>query len=150
MGHRQLRGSADPLGHEAPYGDVGFAIVSGTPGTIRHPAPGQSFELDDDNDAERVEAIAVALAQELRVVEQRLRAFRTRREVRDYLMVNRDRKDRRDFVIPANLELKLFTAASLAVIDGDPAACDLVVETEAEMASRRDRLSVARLARIVR
>ena len=63
-------------------------------------------------------SIAEALRPDLRVTEERLREFQSRRDVREYLLLNRDRIDRRDFVIPANLPLKLFKASALAILDG--------------------------------
>jgi hypothetical protein len=135
-------------GRESILGDVGEAVMSGTPSTIRHPAAGQYFRLEDANDASSIEQIASSLLRDMRVVEERLRVFTTRRELRTCLVLNRDEKDRRDFVIPANLPLNLFIAASLAFLDADPAACDLVVEAEKAMSRYHDELSLARLSRL--
>jgi hypothetical protein len=133
----------DPLA-----GDVGQAIVSGTPSSIQHPAQCQSFRIEGSVSADAVRAIVAGLSTDLGLVEIRLRSFTTRREVRDYLLLNREPKDRRDFVIPANLPLKLFTAATLAVIDADPGARDLVAETEQAMGRFKDDISSARLERL--
>ena len=82
--------------------------------------------------ADAVQVIVAGLSAHLSRVEARLRAFTTRREVRDYLLVNREPKDRRDFAIPGNLPLQLLTAATLAarstLISSAP---DPVAETEA-------------------
>jgi hypothetical protein len=135
-------------GREYRAGDVGDSIVSGTPGTIRHPPACQSFRLDDANDGSAVEQIATNIALDLEAVQARLADFGTRRELRAYLLQTRDQKDRRDFVIPAALPLKLMTAASLACVDHDPEASALATEAEAAMSRFRDELSLARLARL--
>ncbi|WP_236795276.1 hypothetical protein [Amycolatopsis sp. GM8] len=135
-------------GVEAKHGDVGAAIMSGTPGTIHHPPECQSFRLGNTVSLDDVERIASGVATDLRRVEQRLRVFSTRGDVRASLLLNRELKDRRDFVVPANLPLKLFTAATLAVIDLDPGAGELVAEAEQAMVRYRDELSVARLRRL--
>ncbi|HXH80274.1 hypothetical protein [Nocardioides sp.] len=129
-------------------GDVGAALMSGTPGTIHHPPECQSFRLDAATSADDAEQVASGVAADLGRVEARLRAFSSRKEVRSYLLLNRDPTDRRDFVIPANLPLKLFSAATLAVIDSDPAAAELISEAEDAMAPFKDDLSVARLQRL--
>lgn len=135
-------------GEPAREGDVGAAVMSGTPGSIHHPAPCQSFRLDAMVPADDVERIVTGLSSDLRPVEKRLRVFSTRRDVRSYLLLNRDPKDRRDFVIPANLPLKLYTAATLAVIDGDPEACGLIADAEQSMAPYKGEVSIARLRRL--
>lgn len=135
-------------GKPAEGGDVGEAVMSGTPSSIHHPPAGQSFRLDASVPAGAIPEISAALVEDLGRVERRLRAFSTRRELRAYLMDNRDPKDRRDFIIPANLPLKLFTATTLAVIDGDRVAHGLLADTEQAMARYKDEISVARLGRL--
>lgn len=78
----------------------------------------------------------------------RLEAFPNRRAVREYLLRNRDPIDQRDFVIPANLPLKLLTAATLAVLDEDADVCALLPEVEAAMLRYSDEMSSRRLARL--
>jgi hypothetical protein len=129
-------------------GDVGDAVMSGTPSSIRHPAPGGWFALDTTNDAEAVDRIAKAVFEDMLLVEERLGAFGTRRSVREYLLANRDRKDPRDFVIPSNLPLKLFTAAVLAIVDRDPVAYELMSDVEAEMSRFRNKLALSRMKRL--
>jgi hypothetical protein len=128
--------------------DVGQAVLSGTPGTIRHPAPGQSWRLDSSTDQAATEAIADAVRSDMQVVASRLAAFETRHDVRTYLLLNRDPIDRRDFVIPANLPLKLLTAATLAVLDRDKAVCDLVSEVEAQWTRYPSESTKGRLTRL--
>lgn len=135
-------------GTAARLGDVGQAIVSGTPGSIHHPPACQSFRLAPTVSEATVRTIVTGVATDLSRVERRLREFSTRLDVRRYLLLNRDPKDRRDFVVPANLPLKLFTAASLALVDADPAACDLVADAERHMAKFRDELTIVRLQRL--
>ena len=122
--------------------------MSGTPGSIRHPAPGQSWTLEPANDMDAVAKIADEVRIDMQVVANRLADFKTRRDVRDYLMLNRDPVDARDFVIPANLPLKLMTAASLALIDRDTAVCDLLPEVESQMEPFQGELSRDRLDRL--
>ena len=55
-------------------------------------------------------------------------------------MLNRDRKDRRGFVVPVNLPLKLYTAAALAVVDRAKESCSLVSEAESEFLSFNEKV----------
>jgi hypothetical protein len=125
-------------GHADRPDDVADALMAGTPSSIRHPAACSGFRLNDVNEREEVQRTAAALALDMGVVAERLRSFHTRRDLRLYLMSNRQRTDRRDFVIPAKLPLKLFHAATLAVLDGAPEAADLVAEAMSEMSSSDD------------
>jgi hypothetical protein len=144
-------GSAPIVWGRGDYdGDVGDALMSGTPSTIRHPAACAGFSLKDVNDAEDIDRTATALAVDMQRVEERLRSFRTRRELRMYLMANKERTDRRDFVVPSSLGLKLFFAATLAVLDRDSEANVLAAAALREMSSdgelgrgRRSRLQAA-------
>ncbi|MDR6623610.1 hypothetical protein [Sinomonas atrocyanea] len=135
-------------GRPIKQGEVGDAIMSGTPGSIYHPPACQSFRLEASVPLDLVSRISANLEVDTRRVEQRLSAFSTRRDLRAYLMANRDLKDRRDFIIPGNLPLKLFTATTLAIIDGDRVACDLLGETEQAMSRYKDEISVGRLNRL--
>ena len=132
----------------APYKafDIGQAIVSGTPGTIRHPAQAQSF--DAATLAAHTASIVMGVREDLAVVEAWTRPFRTRLDVRAYLLENRDPTDRRAFVIPAKLPLKLYTAAALAVADGDATGCDLVTEAEVALAPFKGDVTSGRLKRL--
>jgi hypothetical protein len=122
-------------GEEGKSGDVGSAVLSGTPSSIRQPAPGASFRFETANDPAVVDAIAAAVEEELRLTANWMRDLQTRRELRDYLLANRDKKDPRGFVIPTNLPLKLFTAAALAAVDRDPLALELLPDVEAHLSS---------------
>ena len=126
--------------------DVGQAIVSGTPSTIRHPARAQSFASAAL--AADTASIVAGVREDLEVVEAWMRRFRSRADIRHYLLENRDRTDRRAFVIPSKLPLKLFTAAALAVADRDPTACDLVKEAEAALAPFKGDITSGRLTRL--
>lgn len=125
--------------------DVGDAVMSGTAGSIRHPARAQSFRLDGTVDTD---VLAADVAADMVTIDRWLRRFETRADLRTYLMENRDRKDRREFVIPANLPLKLYTAAVLAVIDGAEDADDLVTDAAGELERFDDELSAGRLSRL--
>lgn len=126
-----------------PRGDVGDAAMTGSPSSIQHPAKAQSFRLDLPDDAT---VIATDVAEDIRIVERWLRPFQTRADLRRYLLLNRDRKDNREFLVPANLPLKLYVAAALAVIDRAADACGLVEEASAELAAFGDAINNARLA----
>ncbi len=128
--------------------DVGQAVLSGTPSGIRRPAPGQSWTLESGVDRSKVEEIAAAVRDDAAVVAKRLEDFPNRKAVRNYLLENRNPIDQRDFVIPANLPLKLLTAATLAVLDRDAQACQLLPEVESAMARYSDDLSTSRLTRL--
>jgi hypothetical protein len=135
-------------GTPAKEGDVAWSAMTGSPSDINHPAACQSFHLEDPMSAEEVQRITAGLSADLRRVEEYLRAFTTRRELRDYLLANRDPKDHRGFVVPMNLPLKLFTAAVLAVIDRDAEASGLIAEAEQAMAPYKDDLTRAQLDRL--
>ncbi len=124
--------------------------MSGTPGSIRHPAPGQSWILESANDQVAVSEIVEAVRNDMKIVADRLGEFRTRRDLREYLMLNREPIDMRHFVIPANLPLKLLTAATLAVIDGDNEARELLPEVETHLEPFQGKLSHDRLNRVRR
>jgi hypothetical protein len=106
------------------------------------------FELPADDDVAGIARAVAGVAVEMRGVEQHLRRFRTRRQVRDHLLANREPTDRRDFVIPSKLPLKLFTAAALAVIDQDPSAKGLVAEATDALSRYKDKLTSGRLDRL--
>jgi hypothetical protein len=127
------------------YGDVGDAAMTGFPSGIRHPAQAQSFRLDDGRDADD---IAAGVAEDMRVVEAWMRPFQTRAQLREYLMLNRDRTDRRGFLVPANLPLKVYTAAALAVVDRSPDASALISEAATELESFNDDLNRGRMNRL--
>jgi hypothetical protein len=120
--------------------------VSGTPGTIRHPARAQSF--DRTTLAADTVSIVAGVREDLGVVESWMRPFRSREAIRDYLLENRDHTDHRAFVIPSKLPLKLFTAAALAVVDRNAAACDLVGEAEVALAPFTGEITSGRLTRL--
>jgi hypothetical protein len=122
-------------------------VMSGTPGNIRHPAPGQSWTLDKATEGQ-LQSIIEAVRADLQVVAERLKPFERRRDLITYLLQNRDRIDRRDFLIPANLPLKLVTATALALADRDNQACELLPEVDREMERYHDKLSLERLSRL--
>lgn len=125
--------------------DVAYAIVTGHTSNIRHPAQAGHFKPADLGESS---TIAAGVRDDMGVVSQWMAPLRTRVELRSYLMENRERVDRRAFLIPAQYPLKVFTAAALAAVDRDEAACDLVTEAEAEMArfdSQDNRLQLERL-----
>jgi hypothetical protein len=129
---------------EADATDVRWAVMTGSPSGIRHPSPGGSFTPADEASAEQARAVAEAMT----LIEEYLRPFQTRRDLRLYLLANRHPKDRRGFVVPANLPLKLLVAATLAVLDDDLSAATLIAEAEAALAPFRDSLSPGRVARL--
>jgi hypothetical protein len=128
--------------------DVGYSVLGGTPGTIRHPAPGQYWTVTSDTSDDEVRALRDAVREDVAMVAERLRAFDSRRDVWTYLLENRDRKDPRDFLIPAHLPLKLLTAAALAAVDRDAVACTLLPEVETELSRYKDDLNHGRVARL--
>jgi hypothetical protein len=135
-------------GAQGKDGDVAWSAMTGWPSGIHHPAACPSFRLDEPVPGEEVQRITAALSEDLRRVEEFLGAFSTRRDLRAYLLANRDPTDSRGFIVPAALPLKLFTAAALAVIDRDPAACGLIGDTEQAMAPFKDNITRARLSRL--
>lgn len=135
-------------GNAGKEGDVAWsAMTSWASDIMQHPSC-WSFRLDEAVPGEEIERITASLSADLELVERYLRPFSTRRELRAYLMANRDQSDSRGFLIPSGLPLKLFTAAALAVVDRDPDARELIADTEHAMAPYRDDLTRARLDRL--
>jgi hypothetical protein len=135
-------------GTPAEEGDVAWSAMTGRPSGVHRPAACEWFRLEEPVPVEEVQRITVGLAADLRRVEEYLRPFSTRRDLRGYLLANRDPKDRRGFVVPMNLPLKLFTAAALAVVDRDQRACGLITETVEALAPFKDDFTRARLDRL--
>ena len=54
----------------------------------------------------------------------------------------------RGFIVPASLPLKLFTAATLAVLDGDVEAKNLIDEATTALNSSRGEITRSRLERL--
>jgi hypothetical protein len=117
-------------GHPAKEADPGDAIMFGTPSSIRRPAPGENFELGEQEDPAHIDELMRLVAQEMDVVATWLGQFETRRQLRDYLLENREPTDRRGFREPTSLPLKLYIGAVLAVLDRDPEAVALADEAE--------------------
>lgn len=122
--------------------DIGQAILTGRPANIRWPAKVSHFsdgELEASPDD-----IAARVREDVDVVTEWLEPLVTRRALREYLMENRERSDPRP-PIRWGLSLKLIIAAGLALVDGDPVGCDLMVEARAA-SEPLDTVSSARLA----
>lgn len=128
--------------------DVAAAAMTGSAERLIRPLACPGFELDDRVGTDQIEQIAVPLGSDVRRMADRLAVFTTRRELRDYLLENRNDPDRRDFTIPAGLPLKLYTAAALAVVDRDPGAAALIAETEQAMSIYRGEPTAGRLRRL--
>jgi hypothetical protein len=92
--------------------------------------------------------IAEKLREDLVELAGWLDEFQTRADVRAYLLQNRDATDRREFLIPAKLALKLLTAAALALADESPDACQLVADAVHELRSFGGEITAGRLARL--
>jgi hypothetical protein len=135
-------------GRDAIPGDVGDAVMSGTPRSIRGLTATKAFRLAELTDEHSITELVTELTADMHAVEHRLREFQTRRDLREYLLQNRDRKDHRDFVIPMNLPLKLIVAAILAVIDCDPELDNLISETEVAMIPYQGGISAQRMQRL--
>jgi hypothetical protein len=84
-------------GQPADPTDVGQSVMSGTPGTIRHPARGQSWTLEWQDQGE-LQSLIHAIRDDLEVVQKHLRSFERRVDVRMHLLQNRDPMDNRDFL----------------------------------------------------
>lgn len=98
---------------------------------------------DLDSVVEQVNAAVVA-------VEALTRPLATRRALRDFLLANRDPTDRRGFVVPAKLPLKLLTVAALAAVDGDAGTPALLAEAEVALRPLRGGITDERLERLGR
>lgn len=115
---------------DVPYRtfDIGQAIVTGTPKDIRFPASASRFS---DLELERSpNDIAHRVREDVEVVTKWLEPLGSRKALRDFLLISRERSDSR-LLIPSALGLKLIVAAGLALVDGDPAGCELLLEAQA-------------------
>jgi hypothetical protein len=135
------------FGQVGKPGDVAWSVMTGGASAVCHPPAAYSFEFSGESDDAEVVRLAAAASVDAQAVADWLSPIRTRRDLRDFLMLSRGGQDRR-FVIPASLTLKLFTAAALAVVDGDPDATELLAETERAFAPWTDEGSRAQLARL--
>jgi hypothetical protein len=140
-----------PLLWAEPVDDRGVAASAMTGGSsaIHQPPACPGFSLDAQVARHDIDEFGAALATDALRFEAWVHDFTTRRELRDYLLENRDDSDPRGFLIPSGLPLKLFTAAALAVIDRDPAACALIPEAEQALSIYRgDKATAARIRRL--
>jgi hypothetical protein len=74
-----------------------------------------------------------------------LRRFTRRADLVDYLLEVDDAKDRRGFVVPANLPLKLLTCAFLLDADGSPDARGVAARAVEHLGQQKDPLAQHRL-----
>lgn len=107
--------------------DIGHAIVTGTPKTIRFPS--RSGRFSDLDLATAPADLSQRVREDVEVVTAWLEPLASRKALRDYLLLNRERSDPR-LLIPASLGLKLIVAAGLALLDGDLAGCELLAEAQ--------------------
>jgi hypothetical protein len=128
--------------------DVAASVLTGSPGSLRHPAGCPSFRLDPEVETTLIDDVVETLPADLVLCASWLEPLQTRQDLRTFLLANRDDKDRRGFVVPAHLPLKLFTAATLAVLDDDPAADGLEAEARAALAPFADEITTSRLLRL--
>jgi hypothetical protein len=135
------------FGREGKLGDVAWSLMTDDASAVCHPPAAYGLEFSEESDSAEVTRIAEAAAADAQAVAEWLSPIRTRRDLREFLMLNRERQDRR-FTIPSSLPLKLFTSAALAVVDGDPASKELLAETERAFAPWTDEQSRAQLVRL--
>lgn len=128
--------------------DVAASVVTGTPSSLRHPASCPSFKLDPEVDTSVVDDVIENLPADILLCSDWLEPLQTRRDVWTYLLSNRDEKDRRGFIVPTNLPLKLFTAATLAALDNAPEAAGLEAEARAALADLTDEINTSQLQRL--
>jgi hypothetical protein len=131
-------------GAEAEAPDVRWAVLSGTPAGIRHPSPGSWIVLS----AVPSDDLLASVREAMGATEAYLGPFQTRRDIREYLLAERETKDRRGFVVPANLPLKLLVAATLAILDADPSAPNLTADAENSLSAFHDPLTAGRVSRL--
>jgi hypothetical protein len=96
--------------------DVAYSVMTGWLTSI----PGTTSPVDVEMPAatSEKEARLAPLSQDLRVAASWLRSFQRRPDVVDYLLAVQDPKDRRGFLVPSNLPLKLASCAFLLHADG--------------------------------
>jgi len=135
-------------GEQAGPCDVGYSVVTGTPGGIRRPAPGQTWTVDSEITGEGVELLVRAVSEEVRVMIDFLSRFAGRRDVWTYILGTRDSTEPSAFTIPGTWPLRILTAAALAAVDGDPEARELIPEAEAAWAKFTDEMNRQRLKRL--
>ena len=119
--------------------DVAYSFMGGhMSGVIKTRADG--FEIGEAGTIERqgekvsFDDFIPALQRDMGDMATWLKPLTTRATVRDYLLANRDATDRRGFIVPAKLPLKLLVCAGLAILDGAPEATSLTDEAIASLA----------------
>lgn len=123
--------------------DPAYSVMTGWLDRV----PGATASLViEPSDAEGV----ASLARDLRRAAMWLARFERRHELVAYLLEVRDDKDRRGFVVPANLPLKLTCCAFLLAADGSGEAADLAAGALARMSpvTSRDQVSSHRRKRL--
>jgi len=128
----------------ADEADVSQAAVTGALSAVKYPSITTSLSSPESMAALDVERVQ----EEVTEWASWMAGFDTRAAIREYLLQNRDATDRREFVVPAKLPLKLLTAAALAVADGDEGAEALVEEAAVALARFDGPTTAGRLQRL--
>ena len=128
--------------------DVAWSVVTGYPGSIRHPAKVAQFS--EAEVADEYDRIATGVQEDLRIVEAWMRQFATRAAIRKALLQPRGPDERKPWVLPGSSRLTLFHAAALAAADRDPSACQLIADTLRDLATFNGDITRGRRARLHR
>jgi len=132
---------------ESDPSDISQCFMLSRPEMIRRPAKVPSFEPEQLVGA-LIDQTIEGLRDDITVTAERLAAFQSRRDVWQYLNENREPKDRRDFLIPMNLPLKLLTITVLAALDRDPLVSELHAATRVALAPFLGKVTDERLGRL--
>ena len=128
--------------------DVAASVLTGTSDGLHRPSSCPPFRLDQEVASAVIDDVVAALPADLNYCADWLEPLRTRQDLRRFLLSSRDETDRRGFIVPANLPLKLFTAATLAVLDGHVEAKNLIDEAVLALSSSQGEITRSRLERL--
>lgn len=128
--------------------DVAASLMTGTSGALHRPPSCPFFRLGDVVASDVIDDVTSTLPADLDYCADWLEPLKTREDLRRFLLENREKKDRRGFIVPMNLPLKLFTAATLAVLDRDAEAKALVDAATTALKPFRGEITRSQLQRL--
>jgi hypothetical protein len=139
---------ATPLiwGVPHPPDDIGYHVLTGSPGDIQHPAAASSFDTSELKSAARYAAIAEGVREDIRLMDEFMARFETRSDVRE-LLLEAARVGVRGFSRSMK-GLLVMNAAVLAILDRDPSRYELVEQAVEGLQRFPGSVAEGRIARL--
>ena len=129
-----------------PPDDIGYHVLTGSPGDIRHPAAAGSFATSELESEARYAAIAEGVREDIRLMDEFMARFDTRREVRELLL-----EAARSGIHHFSRSMKgllVMNAAVLAILDRDPSRYELVEHAVEGLQRFAGPVAAGRIARL--